>query len=380
MAANPDQAVQAIRTWKEWMDRYGLKENEAKVSILCPSIEHEQRFIELGVSAAVLQSEITVLGVTFRRQGTPPILPQKRITKAQRLIARIAVLPLGAGKRAQAYRTRVAPYLAWGAWWCDLPAGLTKEWTTKLTAAFKMPKQASRSLWQLGHGHWIDPTFYAAMASLGFFNKAVKYWGQSATNLASSTWWRRCREWINSFEIVHQARGWWQCPSGARVHWKPGAPVAGLQHELREAWRRKRFHTFLQEDRRDARALRDLVVYSAVTQRQTARPFSLATVFERGVMMGAALSTAFYEKVRKCESAPVCVWCGKGEPAHWLHLAWKCDYFACERPPEPSGFLAQRFGWHETGTVAEAKNVLRHLARVRREIRWSHGFRGQRRG
>ena len=107
-----------------------------------------------------------------------------------------------------------------------------------------------------------------------------------------------------------------------------GTPVAGLQHELREAWRRKRFHTFLQEARRDARALRDLVVYSAVTQRQTARLFSLATVEERGVMMGAALSTAFYEKVRKCEPAPVCVWCGKGEPAHWLHLAWKCDYFA----------------------------------------------------
>ena len=97
-------------------------------------------------------------------------------------------------------------------------------------------------------------------------------------------------------------------------------------------------------------------------------------------MMGAALSTAFYEKARKSEPAPVCVWCGKGEPAHWVHLAWKCDHFACDRPPEPPGLLAQRFGWHETGTVAEAKKVLRHLARVRQEVRRSHGFRGQRSG
>ena len=28
-------------------------------------------------------------------------------------------------------------------------------------------------------------------------------------------------------------------------------------------------------------------------------------------MMGAALSTAFYEKARKSEPAPVCVWCRK---------------------------------------------------------------------
>ena len=43
----------------------------------------------------------------------------------------------------------------------------------------------------------------------------------------------------------------------------------------------------------------------------------------------------------------------------------QCVYGAeSDRPPEPPGLLAQRFGWHETGTVAEAKKVLRHLARV----------------
>ena len=293
------------------MDRYGLKENEAKVSILCSNKQQEQRLIQLGVAPALLQTEVKVLGVIFSRPEAHPAKQQKRITEAQRLMARIAVLPLGAGKRAQVYRTRVAPYLAWGAWWFNLTAGLTKEWTTKLRAAFKTPKQASRSLWQLWHGHWIDPTFYAAMASLGSFNKAVKYWGLPAAHLASSTWWSRCREWINSCEIVHQSWGWWRCPSGTRVYWKPGTPVAALQHELREAWRRKRLQMFLQEERRDARAMRELVVYDQVTQRQTARLFNSATAEERGVMMGAALSTAFYEKARKSEPAPVCVWCGK---------------------------------------------------------------------
>ena len=45
-----------------------------------------------------------------------------------------------------------------------------------------------------------------------------------------------------------------------------------------------------------------------------------------------------------------------------------------------SSLTSLRFGWHETGTVAEAKKVLRHLARVRQEVRRSHGFRGQRSG
>ena len=52
-------------------------------------------------------------------------------------------------------------------------------------------------------------------------------------------------------------------------------------------------------------------------------------------MMGAALSTAFYEKARKREPAPVCVWCGKGEPAHWVHLAPEVSYLALAPGPRP---------------------------------------------
>lgn len=88
-------------------------------------------------------------------------------------------------------------------------------------------------------------------------------------------------------------------------------------HKVRESWRRKLFHDFLQQDRRD-RSLRQVAQYDTVSCRLARTFCEESGNHVRSVLVGAALSTAVYHRIRQLFASGVgslftpigSIWCG----------------------------------------------------------------------
>ena len=72
-------------------------------------------------------------------------------------------------------------------------------------------------------------------------------------------------------------------------------PLDRALHLIREAWREHLFHQFTQANRRDARHLRDWQ-YDESIYKQARELYQRGDSSAKAVMIGAAHSTAFYQK------------------------------------------------------------------------------------
>ena len=120
-------------------------------------------------------------------------------------------------------------------------------------------------------------------------------------------------------------------------------------HKVRESWRRKLFHDFLQQDRRDSRSLRQVAQYDTFSCRLARTFYEESGNHVRSVLVGAALSTAVYHRIRKEVVPAFCKWCGQSVHADWEHLVWHCEFFSANS----SCFYSSRFLDQETWMASQ---------------------------
>ena len=125
-------------------------------------------------------------------------------------------------------------------------------------------------------------------------------------------------------------------------------------HTLREVWRKRRFEEFRASTRREAVEIREEgLAYSEQQMRATRYLFDKASLEERGVLLGAGLSLAAYDKVfnRRTKEEPTvltsCPFCQRRFVPDWHHMVRNCDFFRAARGHllAPQDGMARRLGW-----------------------------------
>ena len=132
-----------------------------------------------------------------------------------------------------------------------------------------------------------------------------------------------------------------------------------MEHKIRAQWRQQLHESFVQADRRDSRALAHWTL-SEDQVRKAIPMYQDAGSDGKAVMLGAAHSTAFYQK-RKY-----------GHVVQWEHLVWHCTGLVGveNRPPRPLADEACRLGWPMPGESASlAAAQLRWMGCVREQVR-----------
>ena len=116
--------------------------------------------------------------------------------------------------------------------------------------------------------------------------------------------------------------------------------------------------------------MRQVAQYDAVSCRLARTFYEESGNHVRSVLVGAALSTAVYHRIRKEVVPAFCKWCGQSVHADWEHLVWHCEFFQQTRPAStPQDFLTRRLGWPAIGqNKAAAAMLLHHMALVRQHV------------
>jgi hypothetical protein len=92
----------------------------------------------------------------------------------------------------------------------------------------------------------------------------------------------------------------------------------------------------------------------------------------KAVLVGAACSTAFYQKEKHGPVAVQnhCLWCRCSFVPSWDHLCWQCSFFSETRPDVvPQDPLQRRLAWPSPREGCFYNDmVITHMARVRAEV------------
>ena len=266
--------------------------------------EDEAALLSLGVPAEAIVPTTKVLGVDFSRiPGTGPVAAS-RDAAAEQMVARLATMPFPPAFREDLFRARIAPLLAWRAWWEPVDEHtLGEQWTTKLRKAFGVAKAVSRHLWKLLTGVHVEMGPAIDVAGLTHFARACAYWLGSGVALRRGRWHARAAVLMSGAGFQEQRPGLWQDSHGVVCRWeqphmKPD--MDRVAHMLRELRRREQFQAFLHHARREqAEALSAGVVYDEGVCKTARALYAKATKEQRRVMLGASYSVAAYDKVRR---------------------------------------------------------------------------------
>ena len=153
------------------------------------------------------------------------------------------------------------------------------------------------------------------------------------------------------------------------IQWShPLSPAEGEKekHHIRETWRRLLFDQFLASSRRDSQAVGN-PAYDEAWITRARKLFQEADTHGRAVMVGAVVSDARYDRMKRREIAH-CQWCRDPDAIPgWVHHAWECPAFAQGRPLTPDNAFQKILGW-PVGQSAVDRSVLDHLALVRSRV------------
>eukprot|EP00438_Fugacium_kawagutii_P020170 Skav220546 [mRNA] locus=scaffold761:61654:62358:- [translate_table: standard] len=227
----------------------------------------------------------------------------------------------------------------------------------------------SKPLRTILEGHHADPIFSCLQQSIQAAQRAHKFrhlqWRDSSSSVGwqhaivdglSNYGWQPLRPWV----LQHPQEG--QC------HVLQDGESA--LHKFRESWRRFHFEQFLSQNRRDSNMLRGQVSYDSKSCKLARSLYESSDNHGRAVLVGAALSTAVYCRIRK-ELVPLnCAWCNQEEAADWDHLVWRCPGFQSTRPARsPRTALACRLCWPpRSWSMQNAEKLLHHMATVREQV------------
>ncbi|CAE6971376.1 amtB, partial [Symbiodinium sp. CCMP2456] len=120
---------------------------------------------------------------------------------------------------------------------------------------------------------------------------------------------------------------------GARLRWQmdpQGVHLHRELHVLRESWRAHSFREFLESNRRDATGLASQgAAYHEARTEQARRAYGNGNSHERAVLIGAALSDAFYWEN---PAGATCRWCATGAVPSWSRgNVWRGNVMASLR-------------------------------------------------
>lgn len=359
--------AQALQLWQWWSEALGLKENQNKMTVVARRPARQAELIQLGLPANSLCSRARVLGFDFcadSRDSDRPTAAERR-NEALKIAKRIALIPGDLQTRRTLWRSRVIPKATWGHI-LRLPA--QAEWNP-LRAALKKVVFAHRSgsvaLLALLEGHTADCEFYSGYMAFNHFLRL----SETAVASIGGVWLRTIVGFIGSLGFARSNNGsWFHSDFDASMDLNQ-VPLASGQrqlwlHYVREAWRRKLFHTFVSDGCSRARELGGSR-YDEGSCKVARKLFLAGDGHTRAVLTGAVWSLAKYDKVLY-EINSYCPFCNMAVVPDWHHLAWECSHMAEGRPPVPQLAIQARIGWPSARqTEAQAAIVVRHLAKVR---------------
>ena len=380
LLATLGSALACIRRWELASSSVGLQENSDKLRIVCRKAEDEAALLSLGVPAEAIVPTTKVLGVDFSRiPGTGPVAANHDAA-AERMVARLATMPFPPAFREDLFRARIAPLLAWRAWWEPVDEHtLGEQWTTKLCKAFGVARAASRHLWKLLTGVHVEMGPAIDIAGLRHFARACAYWLGSGVALRRGRWHARAAVLVSGACFQEQRPGLWQDSHGVVCRWeqphlKPD--MDRVAHMLRELRRREQFQAFLHHASAG-------VVYDEGVCKTARALYAKATKEQRRVMLGASYSVAVRRGAGKHDEVHVraCPYCAASLLCRAGNLSWECPSFSQDRPVVPAYVLSRSLGWPGPGegkTAAAPRLVF--LAGVRARIRVGLGVRAFRDG
>lgn len=223
---------------------------------------------------------------------------KKRCEDGLSILNRLAFCSIGREVRRALYRSRVIPIITWGAWLKPLPARVAKEVSRLYRSLSRGHPMGSKPLRTIMEGHHADPIFSCLQQSIQAAQRAHKFrrlrwrgspplagWQHAIVDCLSKYGWEPLQHWV----LQH--------PQEGRCHVLQDGESA--MHKFRESWRRFLFEQFLSQNRRGSNLLRGQVLYDSKSCKQARSLYESSGNHGRAVLVGAALSTAVYCRIRK---------------------------------------------------------------------------------
>ena len=379
VAQDVTHLLRAQKQWSMWSARMGLAENVEKTICFAQTYHQRMAFLRRGFPAERIRSEVRILGVDYFAPGTIDLgqCQNVRLQEGLGMAARLTRAPVPISVREMLFRTRAIPKTSWGWWFNDVPARTLNQFFTVFRKVADVHSMASRPLRQLLQGHAFSFRFMAFQQSLVALRAAA---------LAGLQWGDGQRSWICR---VSDTLASWNWTSVAPWRWNHAQEgdfnlLADdknvFLHQIRESWRRDRWRTFCQQNRRDSRLFVN-EPYSAERCKEAVRLFSRASQHGKAVLTGAANSLSCYQVMYENSVSSGCDLCENSNVfPDWYHLVWSCPAFARGRPPEPQDRMQCRFAWPpNSANPGYNEAVLNHMAAVRAQVwTFSPSSRGRR--
>lgn len=375
---NAQTAFHIIQAWGRWCQRLGLRENTSKLQIVCTHLSLKQELIGLGISAQAFQDTTKILGVDFVSNDTMTHATSvARDEVAVNILSRFDIMPIDRSCKRKLFRSITSSLLSWGKWMLTCDKKFAYDWITRTKRCIgRFATCASRDLWQMLEGHWVDPAMNSGLAALSAFARAMRYWHQHDQTFTFGQWAQRIRLFLSDFDLqLHMLSHSVSSLEGLHFDLYSVEDCKTLLHGLRESWRRRLFTSFLQHNRRDSSLLLEENIQYYEDRAAWARSrFQSGSSHARAVLVGAALSPAVYAIQRGQEVPQLCGECNCALVPTWHHLLWECAAHSVGRPPVPADALQARLGW--PGGSEDDDRILSWMARMREHCFLRYGFYG----
>ena len=372
IACQPHRMPEALEQWEQWSRDLGLHENRRKQAFVCKSVAGRQTLRDVGLGPWVRDS-IRVLGVDLQVEpdADTPVADaraQEALARGSKLVNRAVPLTV----RRELWRTRIVPKASWG----HIFRPFAEHWTKSFADLFRQVtfshRIGSQPLRMLLEGHVMDCDFVAGMQCVRAWRSSDRA-PQLARQVTRGTWFGCIIRFLASHGWRHEAHAIFTT-AGQRLDLQAERTDAA-DHKMRVQWKRMLFQKFCDANRRDSHALAGWVF----NERQVdgaRRLYKESAQDGRAVLVGAALSTAFYRKQHHDVELRGCVHCGQSVVPSWEHLVWECPGVpnAAERPTRPVTAAAARLGWPMLGeSFASASARLRWMGSIRELVRERRG-------
>jgi len=370
IAQTPAQTYRLWCTWQHVSQSVGLWENDSKVKAVARKAAHKSQLVQIGFQEHHVVEAARVLGIDFTaRLGAACKSTQAaRLKDASHRLDRIGLLPVSMTLKAAHASSTVVPKACWGSWTSLVPVKRFISVVKRIAGTSHL--QASTHLFYLLAGHGLHVEFCAAFQAYSFLATEVRHTARPwPRRSVKGTWLGTVRSWLSFLGWTETGDfQWHHAEVGATIHWHQPLPKDlndKERHEIRESWRRLQFSQFLNSSRRDSQAVGN-PAYNEARITLVRKAFRTANVHARAVMVGAIVSDARFDRMKRREIQS-CRWCLQNCVPCWEHVSWECPGFADTRPNPPRDALQRILGWPSGHAVLDTE-VLTHLSSVRSRL------------
>ena len=324
IASDAAQAARLMHAWSNASMQVGLRENSDKIRVVPRKKAWRQQLLDAGFGEQQVVQCTRVLGVDFhsRLGGKERPTQVQRIADSKVRLDRIALLPVSNQRKASLAASLVTPKASWGAW---LAPHLSRKLHYPVRKAVGGGhSSASPHLFFMLAGHGLHVEFVAGMQAFTTLAQLVRS--------RPRPWPARSARgsWLGAVRLFLKNLGWTELGNWRWQHAALTAPHDTLdltvpitkaqqlqeQHQVRETWRRDLFSKFLRSGRRDAQMAQH-VLYSEPRMTNTRTLFRNLDSHGRGVLVGAIVSNARFDKI---QTRSLAGWGGLltgGAPPYW---------------------------------------------------------------